>query len=77
MHNYPVGVSLLLQAIITRPNGSPAEGEVIKITAVDWNNNLKFSKYFTTDSSGVVVYSLCDSFTVKSKTIDINVSLIV
>jgi hypothetical protein len=65
------GLPFYGKAIVTQPDGSPIEGKLIIITAIDRKNNLEFSKTFKTDSYGHIVYSLCGSFTEKSASINI------
>ncbi|XP_005104186.2 alpha-2-macroglobulin [Aplysia californica] len=61
---------------VKRPDGSPAAGELIRISAKDYSNSLLYSGNFTSDSAGVIAYSLCGSFTENTTTISVTAEAI-
>ena len=48
--------------IVKNPDGSPAPGEVIevKMTSNDWKNEYYWGKNFTTDTTGVVHFTITE-----------------
>ncbi|GFO36086.1 alpha-2-macroglobulin-like protein [Plakobranchus ocellatus] len=60
------------KVIVTKPDGSPASGETVKVTANSRDNSVHFSKTFNTDEAGVAVFSLCGGFTKATDAIKIS-----
>ena len=53
-------VYLLFQVIVTNPDGTPAPGEYISVSATNYNSRYDWKKNFTSDENGVVHYVLTD-----------------
>lgn len=68
-----LSVSILhnLQIIVTKPDGTPKEGELIELSAA--LGVRKFSRQFVTDSAGAIQYTICDGISENVSSISLEV----
>ncbi|KAK3743044.1 hypothetical protein RRG08_063910 [Elysia crispata] len=57
---------------VTQPDGRPAAGEVIRVTAQDYDKSLRYIRNFTTNDAGQLVFALCEGFTANTTNIYIS-----
>jgi hypothetical protein len=72
-YNRP-GVFNFLQIKVSKPDGSPAYNESIKVTARDYSNGIYMMKSFTTSMTGEIEYSICEGLLENSSSLSVNVS---
>ncbi|XP_050400640.1 alpha-1-macroglobulin isoform X3 [Patella vulgata] len=54
------------RAVITKPDGSPAPGEVIEISMINYKNDIRLARNFTSDKDGLIHFSTCDPITTNT-----------
>ena len=59
---------------MTKPDGSVAPNELIEVNAVDYHNDIRVARNYTTDEDGVVMFTVCDVLT--DKTADFSIEVI-
>lgn len=69
-------VNGVLQGLVSRPDGSPANGELIQLSAYNYENNMRYDRNFTTDTRGEFTFQL-PPFGDKVNQFTINVSFII
>ena len=62
-----------LQVLVRNPDGSPAPGEVISVSATNYNSRYDWKKNFTSDENGIVNYVLTE-ITPENGNLNIRVS---
>ncbi|XP_041375396.1 pregnancy zone protein-like [Gigantopelta aegis] len=59
------------RVIVTNPDGTVAPNELIEVNMVDYHNDIRVARNFTTNDNGVVMFTVCDVLT--DKTIDFSI----
>ncbi|XP_067665112.1 alpha-2-macroglobulin-like protein 1 isoform X2 [Haliotis asinina] len=60
------------RAVVTTPDGKPAPDELIEVTLVDYRNDIRLANNYTTDSDGIIRFSVCDIITNKTQDFSID-----
>ncbi|XP_071089780.1 alpha-2-macroglobulin-like protein 1 isoform X1 [Haliotis cracherodii] len=60
------------RAVVTTPDGEPAPGELIEVSLVDYRNDIRLSNNYTSDSDGIIHFSVCDIITEKTQDFSID-----